>query len=381
MQNNLLFVIEAYQSVIKSFKNRTNVLNGMAIGWKGSAKEPTFENTPKAIGDGLGTTGFCVSASEALLLDDIFQLTINFRQAKAKLISIDIKEQYYGYCYNGSQNKWHTAILVEDSGFNIVIDITCRQFGNQFIDKDIWDFQTWEATLRSPLCRHKISENIDNPGGIVPIYISPAKVSELSSINMMDQLRGLTNIGADDRIILTDFLQKKMNELNAKLLIGNITVSDYKYIDQLNKLMMKLPFGKIDAGFAVLRFENKNAAKNWLKLFLEGKGKIPTYMVVSSTVSKSCSLQGYDENDINISYKSALSSNKTYLVIQFANSLGITSSEWLPNSTMLLPFGISMSFSSENIYNGGKLIDGNVLDGKVIKETNTIFMKFDNQSV
>jgi hypothetical protein len=50
-----------------------------------------------------------------------------------KLISIDIKEQYYGNTYSGNQNKWHTAILVKDTNYNFVIDLTCSQLEQNLI--------------------------------------------------------------------------------------------------------------------------------------------------------------------------------------------------------------------------------------------------------
>jgi hypothetical protein len=377
--NKFLEMVTAYKSVIASFKNRTNVLNGQAIAWTGGKPEEIFLNTPKGIGDGLGTTGWCVSASDALLNDEIFQLCLATRNAKAKLISIDLKEQWNGYCYNGSQNKWHTAILVEEGFTNIIVDITCRQFGDQFIDKDIWTWETWSKVLRSPNCKHKISVRIDDPESIVPTYVPKHRVSDLQVIDLLEAMRDITNIDGSDRETMTGFLLSKMGEINSKMLIGNISVGDYKYIDGVNKLLEKMPFYKIEQGYTVLSFKTKSAAKEWLKLFLEGKGKLPNYVLVSQSVSASCQLNGYDEMDLNIAYRGACDPTKTYIVLEFGMLWGVRV-DFMENARVLLPFGIQFNYSAENIYNGGRAIDGNTIDGKIVRETNAIFVKIDEQT-
>jgi hypothetical protein len=378
MEEQFLELVNAYKAVIASFKNRTQVLNGQAIAWTGGTAQELFGNTPKGIGDGLGTTGWCVSASDALLNDEIFKTLLGYRNATAHLISIDLKEQYYGYCYNGSQNMWHTAIFVEDSGFNIVIDITCRQFGNQFIEKDVWDWTTWEKVLRNPNCQHKISVKVDNPDGITPAYIPLASISDLQKIDIKDAMHSVTNMDSYDRDLMGGFLLHKMGEINGKILVGNITVQDYKYIDSVSKLMQKMPFKQIKTGFTVLAFRTKNASKEWLKLFLEGKGKLPSYTIISPTVSASCRLNGYDEMDVNLSYRNAIDPSKTYVVIEFGEVFG-PNVDFLKNASVLLPFGLQFPFDSENIWNGGKAIDGNIVDGKLVRETNAIYLKVGNQ--
>ena len=379
MQNNFLPLIESYKSVIDSFKNRYDVQNGEAIAFKGSAIKASFENTPDGIGDALGTTGFCVSASQALLNDKIFQLNLEYRGAIAKLVSIDIKEQYYGYCYNGSQNKWHTAILIEDSGYNIIVDITCRQFGNNFINKDIWDFSTWQATFRSPLCKHIMSDSIDNPNNFSPTYSNKLINDDLANINLLNNLRNITSITDEERLILSDFFLTKINELNTKLIIGNISTIDYRYIDKINKLLMSIPFDSFDSGYSVLSFDTKAAAKNWLKLFLEGKGKLPMYMLVSKNTLQSCKLNGIDFEELNIAYKSSCSPNRTYVIFEFGNIYAINA-DWMENTEMILPFGIQLSYNPENIFNTGRNIVGNITpDNNLIKETNTIYLKVESQ--
>jgi hypothetical protein len=373
MENTFLEMVEAYKSVVASFKNRTQVLNGQAIAWTGGTAEELFGNTPKGIGDGLGTTGWCVSASDCLLNDEVFKLALEYRGATAHLISIDLKEQYHGYCYNGSQNKWHTAIFVEDGMFNLVIDVTCRQFGDQFIDKDIWDFETWEKVLRSPNCKHRISVRVDTPSSVVPNYVHLSRVSDLQKIDIVSSMQDITNMDSTDRELLAGFLLHKMGAINAKILVGNITVQDYKYIDGVNKLLQKLPFDEINSGYSILSFNTKAAAKEWLKLFLEGKGKMPVYTIVSQSVSASCKLNGYDEMEVNVSYRNACDPSKTYIVMQFERLYGI-SLKFLENAKILLPFGIQFDFDPESIYNGGRSIDGNTVDGKLVRETNCIYV-------
>lgn len=377
MQENLSTIVNSYKDVISKFKNRSDVLNGKATAYKGSKEVASFENTPKSIGDGLTTTGWCVSASEALLKDEIFNIQLGIRNAKAKLISIDIKEQHYGYCYNGSQNKWHTALLVEDSGFNIVIDITCSQFGDYFVGKEIWDLQTWCDMLRHPLCNHSITENFDNTNKIVP-SVSKFEKPEIEQISLKDALHRITNINDSERLLLVEFFTKRIVEINKKLIIGNISSIDYKYINKINNLLMALPFDNFNSGYSVIAFDNKQAAKNWLKLYLEAKGKLPMYMLISKSVDESCKYYDLDVDEINITYKSARDNNKTYVVFEFGNSFGI-SSDWLKYTELLLPYGIITSLNTDNIYNGGKMIANNIApDGKIIKETNTIYLKIDS---
>ena len=171
---NPVLTVIPYKKVIAAFKKRYDVQNGNALGYR-KGQSPTgellLENKPKGIGDGLATTGWCLSASQALLLDPIFQILLQSRNALAKIVSIDIKEQHYGKTYSGHQNKWHSAILVNDrtDNYTFIIDITCKQFGNQYNDKDIWDFKTWESTFRSATCKHKITDFESNVLNYLPI--------------------------------------------------------------------------------------------------------------------------------------------------------------------------------------------------------------------
>ena len=375
MENNLLKVINVYEPIIKQFKKRSDVISGSGLGWKGSKGYSLFEDTPKDFGSATGTTGWCVSASEALLYDKVFQTNLGFRKAKAKLISIDIKEQYYGFCYNGSQNKWHTAILLEDSGFKIVIDITCRQFGNDFIEKDIWDFETWQSKLRSPFCTHLITDFDNNPELIQPITVKRNKNLTFDSAITFGKLKDVTTITDNERNLLVEFGLKKINLINDKLLLKNVTKNDLKYIDDLSKLLMSLPFKTLENGYSVLAFETKKAAKNWIELFLKNETSLTQYLLVSKSLSDSCKLNDIDINDLNQSKSLKPLSDKTFVVFEFSNLFGINS-EWLNLTEIILPYGIELLIEKENIFNSGKLIAEGV--DNVTRETNTIIIKVEN---
>jgi hypothetical protein len=376
MKNNLLDVINVYEPIIKQFKKRSDVLNGWGIAWKSrNDLTPKLENVPFSIGDGLGTTGWCVSASEALLYDKVFQTNLGFRKAKAKLISIDIKEQYYGFCYNGSQNKWHTAILLEDSGFKIVIDITCRQFGNDFIEKDIWDFETWQSKLRSPFCTHLITDFDNNPELIQPITVKRNKNLTFDNAITFGKLKDVTTITDNERNLLVEFGLKKINLINDKLLLKNVTKNDLKYIDDLSKLLMSLPFKTLENGYSVLAFETKKAAKNWIELFLKNETCLIQYLLISKSLSDSCKLNDIDINDLNQSKSLKPLSDKTFVVFEFSNLFGINS-EWLNLTEIILPYGIELLIEKDNIFNSGKLIAEGV--DNVTRETNTIIIKVEN---
>lgn len=370
MEENLLNIVKDYKKVISEFKKRSGVLSGFDVAWKGNLDVALLANTPYGIGDALGTTGWCVSASEALLNDNIFQLTLRFRSAKAKLISIDIKEQYYGYCYNGSQNKWHTAILVEDSGFTFIVDITCRQFGNSFIEKDIWDFNTWIDTLRHPLCNHKLTNFLDNPLLISPVVKKSNNNKDLSRIISMDKLRNFTNLDESDRSIITDFYLNKLTLINEKLILGTVSKEEFNYLNSVIKILQIMPFRQITEGFSVLEFENKTAAKRWIELFLTTGNTLPIYLNVSSSINQSCIYNNIDFLDLNNEYIMGNENNPTYVVLQFGKQFGIETP--IDNTEILLTNGIMLPITNpkESIFNSGKLFTPE-------KSTNTIYIKID----
>lgn len=340
-----------YKKIIGAFKKRFDVQNGRALGYSRGGKPPRFEDTPKGIGDGLGTTGWCVSASNALYTDNSFQMFLRERSAIAKLVSIDIKEQYYGYCYNGTQNKWHTAILVQDSGMNFIVDITCRQFGNNFVNKEFWDFNTWQKTFRSPLCQHKITDFIGNPLSVAPApksFVNP----DMSVMEYINILKNVTTINDNERRIVAEFFVNKLEALNQRMIIGNLGQADYQYITELNKIFEHFPF-QINQKpyYSVLQFDTKDAAKNWIKLLAENKWIMPNYLVVSKTLQDNCQFNVVDYFSLNTDV-TAFSEGVTYVVLEFINISGIGISD-LPNVDILLPYGTKLNVDVNSIQNGG----------------------------
>lgn len=371
--NEILQITNEFKSVIEKFKKRSGVLSGFDIAWKGGLDVAKLENTPYGIGDGLGTTGWCVSASETLLYDNIFQVMLRYRGAKAKLISIDIKEQYYGYCYNGSQNRWHTAILVEDSGFKFVIDITCRQFGNEFIGKDIWDFATWQGKLRSPMCTHKITDFEDNQINILPVTQDSVGLNkDLRRITNLYHLRDNTNLDDCDREFLNDFVVNKFDEMNAKLILGNVSKHDYNYLNELAKILQVMPFVSLEKGYAILPFASKTAAKNWIELLLKDDRALPVYMLVSKTLNQACKVANIEFEDLITEYMMGNENDTTYVVLEFTNNFGVES--FVENTELILPKGVILEIYNNGIYNAGKTFTPE-------KNTNTIFIQVGNKPV
>lgn len=364
-----------YKKVIDAFKLRGDVQSGYALSYKGSAAIPSFDNRPKGFGDGTTTTGLCVSASQALLDDRVFNDLIHSRGALAKLISIDIKEQYYGHCGigGGSQNKWHTAILLQDSGLFFVIDITCGQFGNFFVNKNIWDFKTWELTFRSPSCNHRITDFQDRPFTVLPTSYKLYKSSnEERSISVFDKMHDITNLTDEDRKLITDFFVNRFDELNDKIILGNINQDDFNYITKVNELFEHFPFKSIDSGYSMMRFRNKDAAKNWLKLFLGNDMISNRYMLISRDFQGAASTINECYENINVEKIDDLT---TFIVFEFEKVYGVDV-DFLENSDLLIPFGYKFEIDINQIMNGGRR-NSVVSNGTVnpFKETNAIYVR------
>lgn len=347
-QQEFLETIQDYKNVINAWKKRADVQSGYDLGWKPNSDAVLkLENKPTGFGDGTGTTGWCVSASQSLLSDKFFQELLKIRFSKAKLVSIDIREQYYGYCYNGSQNKFHTAILVEDNGIYFIIDVTVRQFGNNFIGKDIWDFASWQETFRSPRCKHQLTDFYDNTVEFVP------KLNELKIFNkdylyseVFNNLHNQTNLSNNDRNILTDFLVNQMIPFNNKILTHQLTVTDYNYLSQVNQILEILPFDSLNKTYGLLEFNTKDAAKNWLRGFLNNQCKIDMYLMTFKSLQNACKVQDIDINDIN----SKKQSGKFYVIIEFNYQYGVYLSEFFKYSELLIPFNTPLEV--KNVING-----------------------------
>ena len=367
-----------YMKVINAFKLRSDVQSGYALAYKGSRDKPTFDNTPKGFGDGTTTTGLCVSASQALLEDSVFNELLRSRGAQAKLISIDIKEQYYGHCGigGGSQNKWHTAILLQDSGLHFMVDITCGQFGNAFINKNIWDFKSWELTFRSNNCSHYITDFQNNPLTILPISDDLTRAQkELKSIDVFDKMHDLTNMNDSDRKLLTDFFVNKFNDLNNKLIIGNINQEDFNYIENIGKLIEHLPFVSIESGYSIMKFKNMDAAKNWMRLFLNNQLTINQYMLISKTFNDAAKILNEDPKKINIE---TIDNLTTYIIFEFNKVYGVDV-DFLSDADIMIPFGYKFKIDLNKIINGGNR-NSLISDGSFspTKKTNSIYVTIDN---
>ena len=367
-----------YKNVIKAWKNLPSVQNGYDLAYrKGQNPNGEIVAQPYGIGDGLGTTGYCVSVSQAFLMFKPFQLLLTARSAKAKLISIDIKEQYYGYCKPSySQNKWHTAIFVQDNGINLVIDLTCRQFGNKFINKDIWDFKTWEETFRHPLCRHKITDFDGNELFIAPIPVLPEN-KDLEVVVITDAMHDVTTVSQEDRIKFANFLTR-LSEYNQKLLIGNINKFDYKLITEIDEILKHMFFlfeNKLENSYySVLEFKTKDAAKKWLEKFLENGCSLIQYLTVSDTIDKALTYSGIPKDKFN---QERFSSDVTYMVFEFKSFMGIDLS-FINNLKGLLPFGASLNIKPENIVNSGRRMVHDTQN--LFKDMNTIWITVDGVS-
>lgn len=353
MEKDFLDIISQYKSVIQSWKKRGDVQDGRDTGWKPS-KDDVLLPKHKAtnIGYALSTTGYCVSASQSLLNDLAFQELLRIRFAKAKLISIDIKEQFYGFCKDAygnisSQNKWHTAILVEDSGLTFVIDVTCGQFGNNFFNKDFWDFATWQETLRSPRCKHLLTDFNDNEINYAP------KITDFKTYNknylyseIFNNLHSQTNLTNNDRNIITDFLVNQLTTFNNKILSHTLTTIDYSYLKEVNQVLGTLKYNNYQKTYSVLEFGSKDSAKNWLNGFMDNQCKIDMYLLTFGSIENACKILDIDLNELN----SKKQTGKFYVIFEFNNQFGIDLSEFFKYAQLIIPFNTGLEVT--NVLNG-----------------------------
>jgi hypothetical protein len=370
-----LETINIWKQVINKFKQRADVQDGSSLGWKGNKTFSLPEDTPFNIGDGLGTTGWCVSASETLLNDEYFQLLCQLTNTSARLVSIDIKEQYWGYCYNGSQNKWHTAILMmpQDEG-NFIIDITCRQFGNDFIDKDIWDLNTWVSTLRSPLCKHFI-EGVDDDSKYFGNGFAQEDNKGLNEIQYRDNLilhnlKDVTSIDDNQRNIILEF-NRKFVDLNNKLIENKLNKSEFDFISEFNDILSHLYVSKIDYGYSILEFYNSDYCKDWLENLIRNGGKLSQYLYVSPTIEDACKVSNIKFNDLYNKSTLGVVDNKTYLILKF-NNMDLIDFSFIPNVLLLAYYNQKFTIKTNSIYDYSKTLnnDNNLINNDV--KSNTI---------
>lgn len=377
-----------YIKIIKAFKNRTDVQDGTALGYR-DGQDPNgnlrIENKPHSIGEGLTTTGYCVSASQALLYDRAFEMLLQKRGAQAKLVSIDIKEQFWGRCYNNVKNTWHTAILVNDSGHNFIVDITCSQFGDRYLEKFIWNFETWESTFRSPICKHVITDFDNNVLSFQATYLERGgltdKVGESISNNEDNvnkfayNFSKVVSLSEEEVRFISDYFANRINELNKKILLGNINSIDNKYIDKLNTVLHRLPFKKINGLlYSVLKFPNKKSCLKYVDLLHNNNYKNNQYLMFSKNLESACEINGIDTKNLNKELFDE--SNEMYLVIKLKDIYSISLEGLIDNIDTILPIGIHFNLDIERggIYNANKLQTTGTF-GVEPQKTNTIYME------
>lgn len=357
-----LETINIWKDVIQKFKQRADVQDGSSLGWKGSKDFSLPEDTPFNIGDGLGTTGWCVSASEALVNDEYFQLLCQLTNTYAKLISIDIKEQYYGYCYNGSQNKWHTAILMDkEKEGKFIIDITCRQFGNDFIGKDIWELNTWISTLRSPLCKHFI-EGVDDNNKNFGNGFGQEDKRELNQIQLNDNLilhnlKDVTSLDDNQRSLILSFNHDFVN-LNNKLIENNINKTEFDFISDFNDVLSYLYNVNITEGYSVLEFYSRQYCKDWLERLLLGGNKLFQYLYVSNSIEDACNINNVKFTDLFNKSNLSVTDEKTYLILKF-NNINMIDFSFIPSVVALGYYNQKFNIKQNSIYDYCRTINNN----------------------
>lgn len=369
-------IATVYTNYLKAFLKRADVQNGSYVSYHDN-QDPNGPLKPENwvnLGDARVTTGFCVSFSQAILNDELFKLLLDSRGALAKIVSIDIKEQYYGHCKPSYvQNKWHSAIYVRDNDMNFILDPTCAQFGNQFVGKFVWDFETWIKTFRSPNDTHKLTDFLDNPLVLCPIETNVKNYSSVM-IDLTNALHDVTTITDTERRMLADFFLKGIEVLNRKIDLGNLTDNDFKYTANINRLAKQIPF-KINNNeqYFVMGFMNLQSAKRWLNKLNEQDWIMPYYLMLSDSVEDSCKYFGIDYNDIN----KESSKEKTYIIIRFVDSMGSDVKDILNNVSTFVPYGIKVYL--KNLYNGGEELPETAYGIK--KKTNTIVLNLSMQGI
>jgi hypothetical protein len=379
--NDLNNISVPYINVIKAFKNRPDVQDGKALGYRDN-QDPNgllrLENKPHSLGEGLNTTGFCVSASQSLIYDNAFKLLLESREARAKLISIDIKEQFFGNCYNGSKNTWHTAILVNDDGINFIIDITCGQFGNRYVNKNIWDFETWEKTFRSPVCKHMITDFENNNISTYNIkYFDASKTVcsnvslDINETSLISSLNKFPKLNDKDINFLTNYFLREYDVLNMKLLNGVINKYDYKYISSLTELLTNLrvcTYNKIH--YSIMKFDTKSLLLKYLERLENNDFQLNQYLLVFSDINNAKKFNGITA-EIN---KTDISEKEThYLVIELNKEFEAIDGSFFMNGSAFIPLGTSIEPDSPNcIFNGINLLNKTLLVGQ---KTNTIYLR------
>ena len=385
MENNstpvsLTQIAGIYMNVIRAWKNRTDVLSGKDIGYHDNQDRNDIlrlENKPFGIGDGLTTTGFCVSVSQSFLEDNAFKILLSSRGAQAKLISIDIKQQFFGTTYSGHTNTWHTAILVSDSGVNFVIDLTCAQFGNPYVEKFIWDFETWQHTFRSKNCTHQIT---DFNGAMLGYYNNQPPLDTMSNFEILSKIEGYTQ---SDINFMSEVLSNGFCDINTALMRGNVNKPIYNKINRLNKLLRRAftPVKTEEPRFGLIPFNSRKELAGFVSDLMKNGFVLPQYVLLFNSMDQMKNefnqFYGYFQNHSLDNFNIVIDRGKDgphYLCL----NVGINNTVLNGGDIMgydILPYGYVMevNYPEEDIYNGSKL---NHSSQMIPEKTNTIFISF-----
>lgn len=370
--NSILFeIIGVYTNYFKAFLKRADIQNGK-YGSYHVNQDPNGELLDENwlnLGNLFVTTGVCVSMSQAIVNDKIFNLLLQTRNAKAKLVSIDIKEQFYGYCKPSfSQNKWHTAILIEDNGILFILDATCAQFGNQFVGKLIWNLNTWLSTFRSPIDSHTITDF--NNYEINEIETSVKTDSyESDKQLLLYNLKNIITIDDTEREIIADFFLQGIHLLNKKFSSGNVSINDFNYMSNINNILKQFTLCKFTEQYYLCVFSTKEKALEFISEFIKNNCVFQSYLPLSNSIADACALQNVNPEEINIESSSA----QTFVVIKWENIIGPSIEGIVKNCSCLLPYGVNNICNiQKDIFNGGKLLSESAYG--IEKKTNTIFI-------
>lgn len=373
--SSLSQIAKIYSDVVSAFIKRPNVLNGKEVSYhdnqdpNGNLRDENWLN----FGETRVTTGLCVSFSQALLNSQVFQFLLSKRNAKAKLISIEIKEQFYGVCKpSGTFNKWHTAILVQDVLDNAVdqkvvfiVDPTVAQFGNQFVGKLIWDFESWCNTFRSANDKHVLTDFDNNTLNTQP-YVNNVTEETLGG-DFSKIINGCVSLNKHEQDFLGDFIKNGIQLFNKKIMLGTVNNADIKYIQNVNSIIEKIPVRVNTIQYSVLYFRTKDEALNWIRLFAENGFRLDAFVKTNSSLETYCQENGLDINSINAQDLSA----ETYIVLRFKDSYLPTIDYGNGEFMGIVQFGLQFDCDPNvDIYNMGKELATDVYSMDI--KTNTI---------
>lgn len=373
--NSKAVIATQYVNVVKTFLKRSDVLTARALAYHPNKEQPLVMKNWFKFGDAFVTTGFCVCVSSAILDDKIFQAFLQYRNARAKLISIDIKEQFYGYCKPSYlPNKWHTAIFLEDSGHHFIIDATCAQFGNAYVGKLVWDFKTWVETFQSATDKHIITDfdGNDIQHGVTKFKynnVKPVIKKELET-NLFDNVL----LNSAEQATLSEFLLNGYNLFNAKVLTGQIQDSDLKFINYIHESLSKFKLNSSANSenaeeYAILGFDSSFALKKFVKFITDNirvetgvlgtdmtLSTLPVYVMTSKTISEAQSYLERNASMFGFNHVSIRENDtERYLLLKFTSTIGVDMSKYIEGVSNFVSCGVDIFVDFPNcFYNLGE---------------------------